>query len=272
VTAKLLIAQLSACLWLVAAPAYADTLIQYEVEDSRGITAQPVIVKDGTILVKSAGGDPALDILYERDQEQVLVIDHHKHRYTPITDERVGQIARQAEDIRPLVEGIGAQLRKLSPKQREKWEKMLGGVSIDELDQAKRLAKTVKVTKTGVGKRIAGIGCEQMRVVKGGSPSAEFCFADPAALKMPESDSATLRSLIGFTRRLAAHAQGLGAQFGVYLPLDSAVSVPGVPVEIRDLSGKHPVVVTLTKVSESARPPEFFSIPDGYQRKQLNLW
>lgn len=250
----------------------ADSLIEFDVANGRHNSVQPVIIKDGTILVKAAGGDENLDILYERAAERLILIDHRKRRFTPVTDEKVSQIARQAEEIQPLIQGFSEQFRKLSPKQRAKWEDMLGGISLDQFDTVKREAESTQLMKTGAGKKIAGIACEEMNVLKGKARAAEFCLANPAALKLSDSDSATLRSLIGFTQRLAARAQGLGSQFGIALPASGIAELAGVPVEMREFGGKHPLAMTLNRVSADTTAEGDLKVPEGYRPKELALW
>lgn len=252
--------------------AQADSIMEFDVATGQHSSVQPVMIKDGMILVKSAGGDENLDILYERAAERLILIDHRKKRFTPVTDERVGQIARQAEEVQPLIQGFSEQLRRLSPKQRAKWESMLGGISLDQLDSVKREAESTKLMKTGAGKKVAGIACQEMNVLKGKARTVAFCLANPAALKISEDDSATLRSLIGFTQRLAARAQGLGSQFGIALPTSEIAALAGVPVEMREYGGKRPLAMTLSRVGGGAVADEALKVPEGYRSKELALW
>jgi hypothetical protein len=253
------------------APAHADSLIEYQVETGKRNVIQPVIIKNGTLLVKSAGGDKNLDVLYERNSERLVLIDHKKQYFTPITDEKIGQIARQAEDVQPLLRGIGEQLRKLSPKQKAKWEDMLGGISLDRFDAAKREAESTKLQKTGTGRTVGGVSCEEMNVIKHGAATAEFCLADPTALKLPADDAATIRSLIAFTQRLARKAQGL-TQFGIELPGGDLSNLAGIPVQMREFGGKHPVAMTLSRVSDETVASDALKVPEGYRAQSLKLW
>lgn len=249
----------------------ADSIIEYRVETGKHTSLQPVLIKDGTLLVKSAGGDENLDILYERNGERLVLIDHRKQHFTPITDENVRKIADQVETVQPLLKGFGEQLRKLSPKQRAKWEEMLGGISLDQFDAAQREAKATRLLKTGIGKKVAGIACEETNVIRRGNTAAEFCLADPTALKLPEDDAATVRSLIAFTQRLAQQAQGL-AQFGLELPGGDLANFAGVPLEMKELKGKHPVAMTLSRVSDAGVAADSLKIPEGYRAEHLKLW
>jgi hypothetical protein len=252
-------------------PAHADSLIEYQVETGKRHAVQPVFIKNGTVLIKSAGGDGNLDVLYERNNERLVLIDHKKQNFTPITDQKLGQLAQQVEDVQPLLRGIGEQLRKLPAKQKAKWEDMLGGISLDRFDPAKHPTESTTLQKTGTGRTVAGVSCEETNVIKRGTATAEFCLADPAALKLPADDAATLRSLIAFTQRLARKAQGL-TQFGLELPGGDLSSLAGIPVQMRELGGKHPVAMTLSRVSDEAVAGDAIKVPDGYRPQSLKLW
>lgn len=111
-----------------------------------------------------------------------------------------------------------------------------------------------------------------MNVLKGKARAAEFCLANPAALKLSDSDAATLSALIGFTQRLAARAQGLGSQFGIALPASGIAELAGVPVEMREFGGKHPLAMTLNRVSADTTAEGDLTVPEGYRSKELALW
>jgi hypothetical protein len=249
----------------------ADSVIEYNVEKGKRSSVQPVIIKNGIVLIKGAGGNGNLDLLYERSAERLVLINHKKQRYTLITDEKVGRIAQQAEDLQPVLRGIGEQLRKLSPKQREKWREMLGGVPLDKLANAKRATEDTQLKKTGVGKKFAGVSCQQMNVIKGKATAAEFCLADPSSLKLPAEDAATLSAMFEFTQKLAQKAQGLSSQFGIGLPTGGLAGISGIPIEVRDFGGKRPMAMTLSRVSEDAVTASL-QVPEGYREKELELW
>jgi len=256
--------------WL--APSQADSTIEFHVEEGQKKAVQPVVVKDGQIMVKGAGGDRNLDIFYQRANERLVLIDHKKQRFTPITEEKIDQIARQTQDLQPVLQGLGDQLKKLSPKQRAKWEDMLGGISVDQLGSAKNPANNSRLVKTGQAKEVAGIRCEQLDVVQGSAKLAEVCLANPASMPLSADDYATIRSLLAFTQRIASKAQGFASQFGVSLPPVQLSDLAGVPVEMADFSGKRPTVMALNRIIDSVSPDDRLQIPAGYQPQELMLW
>jgi hypothetical protein len=260
------------CLIVGSASAHAESVIDFRVENGHRRSEQSIMIKNGMLLVKAAGGDEHLDILYERDHQRLVLIDHKKRNFTPLTSEKIDRMARQVEEVQPLIRGVSEQLHRLPSKQRAKWESMLGGISLDQFESAKREAESMTLKKTGSVRKVAGIACEPLSVVKGDTTTADFCIADPTALALPEDDSATLRSLIQFTQHLAERAQGLTAQFGFPLPANGMAALTGIPVEMRDLSGTHPSVITLSGISTSKISADLLAVPAGYQPKDLALW
>ena len=265
---------ISASLLLVPA-AKADSVLEFLVKETRDPAGktQPVLVKDGQIMVKGAGGDENLDFLYSRAQERLVIIDHHKRTFMPVDEQQVNRIAQQTEDVQPLLKGLGEQIGKLSPKQRDKWEQMLGGnISLDKIAKAAEPQKPSSLVKTGMGKNVAGIACQQMNLIQGTAPMAEVCLADPASMNMSGDDYATIRSLFSFSERLATKTQGLAGQFGVKIPNIAIREVAGIPIELRDLSGENLGSMTLSRILSTAVSPERMQIPNGYRVEQLTLW
>ena len=260
---------------LLAPVARADSILEFLVKETHAPAAktQPVLIKDGKIMVKGAGGDAHLDVLYNRAQDELVIIDHRKRTFMPVDEQQVNRIARQTEEVQPLLKGLGEQIRKLSPKQREKWGQMLGNnISLDKIAKASEPAKPTDLVKTGTGKNVAGVACQEMNVIQGSVPMAEICLADPAKMNISSDDYATIRSLFSFSERLAAKTQGLASQFGIKIPNIAIHDAAGIPIEMRDLSGEDLGSMTLSRIITSSVAPDLMQIPSGYKAEQLALW
>ncbi len=262
----------------LAQTAGADSTLEYLVVDSGAKTAKPqdVVIKDGKVMVKGAGGDPNMDILYSSNPEQVFIVDHRKRTVTTVDENQVNRLAEQTEAVQPLLAGVGEQLAKLDPKQRAKWEGILGGKidlnAIAEAAQAAKPAQTASIVKTGKGLNVAGVACEQMDVFQGKTKAAEICLADPARLNLSGADYATIRSLLDLSGRLANRTQGLARQFGVNIPNLDLQDLAGVPVEIRDVSKQNQGILTLNRIITSAVSPEAVQIPQDYRMERFDPW
>lgn len=253
----------------------ADSTLEYVVNDApnRPGKSQPLLIKNGLVMLKGAGGDSNTDMLYNRDNESLLIIDHRKRSFMAVDQQQVSQIGQQAEQLQPLLQGFGEQLGKLSPQQKAKWQQMLGGnVSIDDIAAAAAPAKEASVVKTGLGKNVAGIPCEQIDVLQGANKTAELCVADPSRLSLSSDDYDTVRSLLQFSESLASKTQGIASQFGFKIPRVQLHDLAGVPVEIKDYSSRHESSVVLSRIVSTELAPEMLKVPNGYHRAPLTLW
>ncbi len=258
-----------------AQTASADSTLEYLLDDAgaKAGKPQPVVIKDGRVMVKGAGGDQNTDVLYASNPEQVFIIDHRKRTVTTLDENQVNRIADQTEALQPLLAGVNEQLAKLNPKQRAKWEGMLGGkIDLNALAEAAKPAQAANIVKTGQGSNVAGVACELMNVFQGKTKMAEVCLADPAQLNLSSSDYATIRSLLGFSERVATRTQGLAKQFGVSIPNLDLRDLAGVPIEIRDVSKQNQGSLTLNRIVTSAVSPETVQIPQDYRTERFNPW
>ena len=254
--------------------AQADTTLEYLLDESGAKPGklQTVHIKDGRILVKAADGDGNRDYLYSASPEQLFVIDHHKRSAMSLDENQINRLAKQSEAVQPLLQGFGEQIAKLNPKQRAKWEGILGGkVSLDTIAAAAQPPEPVHIVKAKGGRKVEGIACEQRNVFQGKTQTAEFCLADPAKLDMSAADYATLRSLLGFLERLVGKTQGLAKQFGVSLPDIDLRELEGVPVELSDMSGSK-WSLRFKRLLAQDVAAAWMQVPEGYQREPFKLW
>jgi hypothetical protein len=252
----------------------ADSVLEYRLYE-RGQDAgkvQPVFIKNGQVLVKSVGGDQNLDILYNHAQNSLAIIDHGKHRYMSLDEKRIKRLARQAETLQPLLQGLGEQMAKLTPKQRAKWEKMLGDIPIDQLARSAQPDEPARLAKTGVKRKVAGYACETANVMRASEKMASVCLAASSALNLPEEDYAAIRALFEFSEKLAAKAQGLAGQFGMDIPPIALGDIAGIPIALRDLSKENRGELILSRVLNDAVPPRSMQIPPDYRVEQIALW
>ncbi len=260
---------------IVQPAAIADTTLEYLVTEGSANPAktQPVIIKEGKILVKAVGGDGNLDILYSASPEIIFMVDHGKHSVMTLDEAQVNQFAKKTEVVQPLLQGLGEQLTKLDPKQRSKWESMLGGkIPLDTIAEAAKPVQATKIVKSGQIRKVAGIGCQPMTIFQGKTKTAEVCMAEPAKLNLSDADYATLRSLLSFLERVVGKTQFLAKQFGINLPELNLKEVSGVPLEFNDLAGKGQNSFRFKQSVATTISADVMKIPDGYQFGPFKLW
>jgi hypothetical protein len=251
----------------------ADVVLEYAV---KGInvpagTTQNIAVKNDQIMVKAAGGDKNLDLLYRHALEDVIVVNHSKATVMTVDEQGIDRINQQTQNLQPLLQGLGGQLGNLAPEQRQQLQELFGdSVSLDAIAKAAEPQASTRVIPAGM-KKVAGISCRKMRVMQGTKPVAEFCMADAASMNVSDKDAATVRGFFGLYERLVPKTQGLARQQGITLPNITAREMGGIPVEFRDLSGKNNVTMIMLHSNTSIVSPEVMRIPSGYKAVPFTL-
>lgn len=248
----------------------AAATLSYQFVQGERKANQTVHVQDGMAWVKAVGGDKNLDVLWAK--EYLVLIDHRGQRYTPVNEESVKKLTGQVETMTPLLRGLGGQIRQLSPAQRAKWEKLLDGVPLDAFDQAEKELSSARLESTGQKKTIAGIQCALTRIRIERGDKLELCLAELDALGLSAEDAKTLRDLTTFTQRIARQAHGLASRFGVALAGMDIDQLEGIPIQIHEQRGQHPLTMTLEHADTDIAPQQALSIPENYRADRLKLW
>jgi len=252
----------------------ADVVLEYMVKGMNvpAGTTQNIAVKNDQIMVKAAGGDKNLDLLYRHAVENVLIVDHSKSTVMIVDEQQVDRLNQKMQNVQPLLQGLGEEIGKLSPEQRGQLQDLFGdNVSLDTLAKAAETQAPTRLVPAGM-REVAGIRCRAMRVMQGTKPVAEVCLADAAAMKVSDKDVATVRALLGFYERLVPKGRALARQQGINLPNITAREMTGILVEFRDLSGNDNGSMTLRRVNTSIVSPELMRIPSGYKTVPLGLF
>lgn len=265
---------IAVCLTFLPAIVRADTVLEFMVKKSQASAATPqsVAIKDGRIMVKAAGGDASTDLLYSQAEDSVTIVDHGERTVMTVNEAQVGRINEQAEGVEPLLQGLGAQIAKLSPEERRKWQEIIGdSVSLEKIAKGTEAPEPIRLVALGAAK-VAGVKCQKTVVREGAAPLAELCLAEAAAIRIPPSDYATIRALLALYERLAQRSQKLARRMGLAVPVITMGKVKGVPILLRDLSRDEHGTLTLSRIKTAPVPPGRMSIPAGYAAKPLALW
>ena len=252
----------------------ADVVLEYMVKgiNVSAATTQDIAIKNDQIMVKAAGGDKNLDLLYRHATENLVIVDHRKGTLMTVDEQQVDLINQQTQNVQILLQGLGGQIAKLSPEQRQQLQELLGdNVSLDMIAKAAEPQAPTRLVPAGV-REVAGIHCRAMRVMQGATPVAEVCLADASTMKILDKDAATIRAFFGFYERLALKSQELTRQLGLTFPNSAAREVTGIPIEFRGLSHKDNGTMILLRSSTSPVSPELMRVPSGYKAVPLKLW
>lgn len=264
---KLELASTLAVLLTAATTAYAATTVQFSVtQPGSPVSTQTVYIKNGKVLVQGAGGDPQFDLLYNRQDASMTLINHGDRTFLTFNEQQVTELAEGAQNMMSTVqEQLTAGMASLPPEQAARMKEMLGSLGVPT--EQPPPAPVKKILKKGT-KRIQKLNCQQFEILKNQRKVAELCMAAPGDLKMSDDDYATIRAMQAFGEQLAEKAAGLARQFGGNVPDFGNRDINGVPIEMRDLSGPAPSSMTLTRLSQGTAESSM-SIPKGYSAKPL---
>jgi hypothetical protein len=235
-------------------------------------SVQPVLVREGKILIQGVDGSERKDLLFDRRRGEAILIDHKHQTFATVNEQAIERLSRQSEPLQPLLAGLGAQLGKLTPEQRAKWQSMLGGVDLQKVAEAASSSLPTHLTKGDRERKVGAFACESVTIVRGKKKLAEVCLSQAEVVGLSSDDYATLRSLFDFAQHLAAKTQGLSGLIGISIPVVAVQDMPGVPVEIRDLSSKHAGTLSLASVDPGALATAPMEVPSGYRSEDLKLW
>lgn len=257
---------------LISSPTavYAESALQYRLKGRD--TLQKILVKEGRVLIPGLDADSRRDFLFDRDRSQAAVIDHGAQSFITVDDKAIERLRRQSEPLQPLLAGLGAQLKNLTPEQRAKWQGMLGGIDLERVASASTKTAPAHLARGTKHQKVGAFECERMTVLSGSKKLAEVCVSQAESLGLPEDDYVTLRSLFDFAQTMAAKTQGLSGLMGWSVPVIQVNEIPGVPVEIRGFNKLKNESLSLASIDTSKTDDHSMNIPPGYRHEPLKLW
>lgn len=265
-----LLASSMLALTLLPIPLLADSALQYRLK-GRDVL-QKILVKDGRVLIPALDADSQRDFLFDRNRSQAAVIDHRAQSFITVDDKAIERLRRQSEPLQPLLAGLGAQLKNLTPEQRAKWQSMFGGIDLEKVANASTRAAPAHLARGTRHQKVGAFECDRVTVLSGSKKLAELCLSQAETLGLPEDDYATLRSLFDFAQSMAAKTQGLSVLMGWSVPVIQVNEIPGVPVEIRGFNKLKNESLSLASIDTSKTDDHPMAIPDGYRHEPLKLW
>ncbi len=248
---------------------YADATLQFQVHDlaapNAPVRTQTLYVKNQRILIKGAGGDDRVDIVFDQATQTMSIVDHVKRTYLPLDEQSVSRLADRAEG---LVSAVQEQLAALPPEQQAQLEALLGDSAMGAVTKEVPQPDPKTYSRSGA-RTVNGIACEGIAVLKGGRKTAELCVASADAIGISADDFATVKAFQKFGEQLAARASQLAERFGARVPEFGTQKLDGLPVELKDYSGTANMAMLVTRVATDAIADRALQIPAGYTPDRL---
>ena len=253
--------------WDLVTLSYGATTIDFTLKQKDlADTVQVSYLDDGKALIKAAGGDPNIDLLFQQSTETMTIINHGDRSTLDIDANKVSALASQASGVMDLVrQQLTAQMENMSEEQRQQLQKMIEGMGGGQLLQPPPPPSQPKSLKeTGV-QTINGFTCNKTEVYEGGQKVAEVCTAPADVLGIPAADFAVIEAMRKMSDKLRNETAKISGQIGQNLPQFGNSEVAGVPVQMKDKSGNS---MTITQI-QAGIGDVVLDKPAGYVAKQM---
>lgn len=248
--------------------AWAATTINFILQqvDQPGDVLQTAYIDSGKILIKAAGGDPRMDLLFEQSTETMTVIDHTDRTTLDIDAEKVATLAGQAEGMMSIVQQqLAKQMENMSEAERKKLQEVIENLGGGQLVKPAPPPPPEQTYKEAGTKKINGFDCQMTEVLENGSKVSETCTATPDSLNLPAVDYQVIQAMQAMSSKLQEKTAKISGQMGQNVPQFGHEKIPGVPVMVKDRAGN---TMSITNVSAGIGDAKLQK-PTGYSTKQM---
>ncbi len=225
--------------------------VEFTIEDRGKNITQVAAVSDHKVEIKSVGGDPKRDMLFDAAQHRLISIDHRSKSYTLIDKNTINQVAALMDSVSSVV---GSQQGVLAD--------LLGTLGVDS-DSTPR----PKMTDAGRDLTIGNYSCRLYQSHLQSILQSEICIAENSMLKLNAADFQTLRIFLQFTNLILIKAGKLLTVLGVVVPEMNLEGSTGLPIGMH--SAKDNLKVRVSRITADSSPQISTNLPAGYTRENI---
>ena len=201
-------------------------------------------------------------LLYDNNTGIITYVRPVQKQYTQLSTAELDAMVQAAANIKQTMTGM---LAGLPEAQRKMIEQRMGVLPGAPAAGSSAPPAVIRVIKQDMD-TIAGLHCQNSRILKNDQPAVEACMATEASGKLSNRDFATLATLVKFSRNMADNASGLlngmAAQYQLL-----AADLEGVPVAVHDI--RQDKRVRITAVSNDTLTDELFSGYAGFAKQDM---
>lgn len=227
--------------------------IQFVVEERGRIVQQIAHVTATKIFVKTVGGDPQRDLLFDVSSQTLFVIEHRDRSYLQVDNQTINEVAALIDSVSGVVESQQGVLSDL--------------LSTFGLSEESELP-IAELRDSGKQLSIVGYSCQLHQAHLEGELNFEICVANNQALKLRQAEFSALREFFLFSNRLQNKAGKLLSVLGLNLPKMNLSETSGLPIGMH--SPSQGLKVRISAIDSELIPPAR-SIPSGYTRSEIPL-
>lgn len=227
--------------------------IKFVVEERGRIVEQVAQVTATKIFIKTVGGDPQRDLLFDVSSQTLFVIDHRDQSYLQVDNQTIDEVAALIDSVSGVVESQQGVLSDL--------------LSTFGLSEEPELP-IAELKDSGRQLSIGGYSCQLHQAHLEGELNFEICVANNQALNLRAEEFSALREFFVFSSRLQNKAGKLLSVLGLNLPKMNLSETGGLPIGMH--SPSQGLKVRINAIDSELIPPTR-SIPSGYTRSEIPL-
>lgn len=258
--------RLAAGLALIAAPALADTTLNFELRDFKkkepGTSTQVCRIAGHNMAVDVAGAEQAR-LIFVGEKQTLYIINDKDRNYMELDKAGMEEMAAEIDGASAMLQ---AQLAKLPPEQRAMMEKnmarMMGGGA----------SKPHEYVPASEQKSINGFDCHRVDIMTDKVKTGESWNASIEALRVPAGDYQIYRDCMAMLDPLVKSARQMlgGLNLGGGEDHKGGKGRAEFSVLARFLEGdKVRNEVELKSIDHAAIDAAAFQLPDGYKLKEF---
>lgn len=228
--------------------------------------AQAAYIDGGRVLIKAAGGDANMDLLFDQANQTMTIINHAEKSILDLDAERITTLAGQASGMMEMLrQQLTAQMENMSEEQRQQMEKMMDSMGVGQLMQPPPAPPGETTLKEAGMQQVNGFTCSRTEVYEGDTKIAEVCSTPADVLGIPQEDFAVIESMRDMSEMLREETAKISSRMGQGVPQFGHADVSGVPVAMVDKAGNSMAITAIREGIGEVR----VETPAGYSVRQM---
>lgn len=207
---------------------------------------------------------PEFFMLFDSEQQHMTLVDGSRQSYTVLDRETLDSLSEQIEVTRKaIIAELEIGMKTASAEEKAQMA--------DILEQIKSLAQgpekaLVQYQQTSVQAQVNGYNCTVTQAIINTEEHAQLCVVSAKKAGIPEEEMATLESFHHFSN--SVHQQlNPGDSTELLFVMNSKVQIPVSVKRLLPISAQDEY--QLMQVKKLSIPASAFSIPNGYQQKDI---
>ena len=245
---------------LFAGNVIADTTIVFKQLGGSQKTI-PLQVSNGKVRIELSGES---FVLFDSAKKTITKVDSKQSSYVVIDEVSLNVMASTMKNLK---NNFMAQMQNLSPENKTQMQMMMGKM-VGASEEAIKIEKSLKFTRTGTNKKIAGYHCDVIEGVNQGVKVSEICVVQRDKTNISHGDFESLKQFFDFMKNITSKFPGGEKMKKAFEFWESDLDV--VPIQMKQYeSGKVKSTYQIDKISNATLNVTEFNVPKEYQKRNV---